>query len=66
MTKLSKLLHIGYQPFNKNAGAIPITEPIRMISKMINDYQKQGKTLDEIKPTIPQLKEYFAYLIDNN
>jgi DNA polymerase elongation subunit (family B) len=66
MTKLTKLLHIGYQPFNKNAGAVPITEPIRMISKMISDYQKQGKTLDEIKPTIPSLKDYFAYLIDNN
>jgi DNA polymerase elongation subunit (family B) len=65
MTKLTKLLHIGYQPFNKNAGAISIVEPIKMISKMISDCHKQNKTFDEIKSMIPPLKDYFAYLIDN-
>jgi hypothetical protein len=65
MTKLTKLLHIGYQPFNKNAGAISIVEPIKMISKMISDCNKQNKTFEEIKSMIPPLKDYFAYLIDN-
>jgi DNA polymerase elongation subunit (family B) len=65
MTKLTKLLNIGYQPFNKNAGAISIVEPIKMISKMISDCHKQNKTFDEIKSMIPPLKDYFAYLIDN-
>ena len=59
MKQLEKIKHIGYTPKNKASKPISISEPIKMIAKMIEDYQKQGATLEQIKPIIPQMKTYF-------
>jgi hypothetical protein len=55
---------LGYKPLSKVSKQKSISEPIQMISKMIEDYHKQGYSDEQIKSYIPSLKEIFKAAIE--
>jgi len=56
---------LGYKPLSKVSKQKSIAEPIQMISKMIEDYHKQGYSDEQIKSFIPSLKEIFKTAIES-
>jgi hypothetical protein len=63
MKELEKFKSLEYKPQFCRMKPVSITDPIRMVVRILDDYKRKGYTIDQTKELITQAKEsYGKYL----
>jgi len=61
-TELEPFKDLGYKPQFCRRKPASIVEPIAMLVKMIDDYKVKGYTIEQIKPLITYIKDYYGQI----